>query len=41
MELDVLTVPFGVAQGAGPLKVRTVLENEFGRTGSNVLITVP
>jgi hypothetical protein len=40
-EVDVLTVPFGVAQGAGPLKARYVLENEFGRTVSNFVVTVP
>jgi hypothetical protein len=39
--VDVLTVPFGVAQGAGPLKARYVLENEFGRTVSNFVVTVP
>lgn len=39
--LAVLTVPFGAIQSAGPLRARHVLENEFGRSVSNVMVTVP
>ena len=39
--LAVLTVPFGAIQSAGPLRARHVLENEFGRSVSNVVVTVP
>ena len=39
--VELLTVPFGAIQSAGPLKARYVLENEFGRTVSNFVVTVP
>jgi hypothetical protein len=39
--VELLTVNFGAIQSAGPLKARYVLENEFGRTVSNFVVTVP
>ena len=39
--VELLTVTFGAIQSAGPLKARYVLGNEFGRSVSNFVVTVP